>query len=176
MDKEEFVEKMDKRHRAMLQSMLKAEELPDKVIEVYAKMKGFLDRIDGHLTPCGLAWVLMIADFKEPAEKLSLDEVEIRMAKENAANASEAFEPAGTADKEIEPAPGQDLEDAVEQAATGKVWAPGMPVNVLCEDQIKKGNISGIHPPVGSRKTTQLTVTFEDGDIVTVDEDEVEAE
>ncbi|MBA7690481.1 hypothetical protein ES703_99009 [subsurface metagenome] len=63
----------------------------------------------------------------------------------------------------------------VDPAKSDKIWSPGMPVNVIQEDELKMGNIVGIHPPGPGSGALQLTVQFGDGTTVTVNEDEVEA-
>jgi len=70
------------------------------------------------------------------------------------------------------------VESPVKQPDEGKamLWAHGMPVKVLDDDELKQGKIVGIlHPVAGSKKPTQLTVEYGGGETVTVDENEVEA-
>lgn len=73
-------------------------------------------------------------------------------------------------------ATGQAQEKPTESA---KLWAPGMPVRALIDDELKPGKIVGVSDPsdvgkqVGAK--VQLTVELEDGDIKTCEEDEVEA-
>ena len=68
------------------------------------------------------------------------------------------------------------VEAAVPDEGKAMLWAHGMPVKVLTDDELKQGKIVGInHPELGSGKKVQLTVEFEGGETVTVDEDEVEA-
>jgi len=86
-----------------------------------------------------------------------------------------------TIEQPVSGATGQAQEQPTEQPQTssenGKHWAPGMPVSVLHNEELKQGNIVGIYPPVfdDSRKVTQLTVDFGDGETLTVNEDEVDA-
>lgn len=64
-------------------------------------------------------------------------------------------------------------------AGSGKLWSLGMPVTVLQADEIREGKIVGISTPEpGSGKARQLTIEYDggEGETVTVDEDEVEAQ
>lgn len=71
---------------------------------------------------------------------------------------------------------GQKLPEPEQPATSEKIWAFGMPVKVLTEDELKYGKIVGISTyPEVKGKDTQLTVEFDGGVTVTVDEKDVEA-
>ena len=58
-----------------------------------------------------------------------------------------------------------------------KLYSPAMPVAVLHNDEIIHGKIAGILPAEpGSGKPLRLTVELPGGDVITADEDDVEAE
>ena len=157
MSMEDFQEKMDQNHRTYLCRMLGLKELPDFLLDRYVQLKRMIDRIDAHLTPCDLALLAIIAG----VEELTC-QVEPPVEAPVMTGAEAAAEVAGGA-KPVEP-----------PAKDEKLWSLGMPVNVLAEDELKEGKIVGIMPPAEG-KPVQLTVEFEDGDVATVDEDEVEA-
>lgn len=72
-------------------------------------------------------------------------------------------------------ATGQAVEQPTPEEGKSMLWAQGMPVNVLQEDQLKKGKIFGVHPPGDGNEQVQLTITLDSGETITVNEDEVEA-
>jgi hypothetical protein len=194
MDYVEFQEKMDPNHREFLCRMIQVKELPEDLLEQYCRVKKMADRIDAHLSPGVLALIAMIvgsdgfgvgstlADEKpqEPVDK-PLDETVDQVVEETIQpNLSEIIveEPAEQVVEQpaVSGTTGQAVDKpAPKPAKTGNIWSPGMPVNVLHNDELKSGKIAGI-PKLVEGKAQQLTVEFEDGDTITVDEDEVEAE
>ena len=175
MDAELYQEKMDPTHRMYLCRMLGMKELPECLLEQYARVKRMVDRIDGHLSPGDLAMIIMSAPIdmiaetvEQPAEQ-PLDESDDRAIEQ-------AVEQ--TAEQMVDEAVKETLEQTADKPV-GKdiLWSLGMPVNVLAEDELKQGKIVGIMSPAeGSGEQIQLTVEFEDGEIETVKEDEVEAD
>lgn len=85
------------------------------------------------------------------------------------------------AEAEAERAVEQPVSGATEQAAEkpapqkgAKLWASGMPVKVLQDDEIKQGKIFAVHRGDG-KVPVQLTVEFPGGGTVMVNEEDVEA-
>jgi len=190
MDIEEFQEKMEPTHRVSLCRMLKVEQLPEYLLREYVKAKMMIDRIDGRLDVGDLALIALGAGFNPDTGKFCMTEqpAEVEQTSEDYDSGKELadVDEAQTVEQPVEQAvyegqvsgaTGQAQEQPTAQpAASGKFWSPGMPVSVLHEEDLKLGNIVGIHSPVpGSEKAVQLTVEFEDGETVTVNEDEVEA-
>lgn len=204
MDAEKFQEKMDPNHRAYLCRMLKMKELPEYLLEEYARVKKMTDRIDAHLSPGNLAIIAIMAGFNPDTGKfLTLRETtEGEDARLQAQADAMAVKPSAeqpldeavdsvveeTLDKPVEQAPPQDVEQPETDESKpdlpspnpdeGKamLWSPGMPVNVLQADDLKQGKIvSVLWPKLHEVKPVQLTVEFEGGETVTVNEDEVEA-
>jgi hypothetical protein len=204
MDVELYQEKMDPAHRAMLCRMLNVKVLSTDFLEAYDRVKRMTDRVDGRLSPGSLALIAVIAGYdgqevKEAAEKKAAPTEAPTMTGEQAAEqvASGAAKPVGpsldvSADEKVEEKlvktetdgqrPEQPVSGATGQApeqpkpSGGKtLWANGMPVNVLQDDELKQGHIAGIvHPEKGSGKAIQLTVELDGGGTITVDEDEAE--
>jgi len=169
MDVVEFQEKMDPTHRMYLCRMLNVKELSEDLLERYSRVKSLVDRIDGHLTPGDLAMIIVsVGNNPEIATEL-LDESDDKVVEEAVAVDSDAT---GANEPDLQPGttPKPPKEDAP------NIWSPGMPVQVLQDDELKQGNIVGIvRPAEGSKRPLQITVEFEGGKIDTFDEDEVEA-
>lgn len=101
------------------------------------------------------------------------------------AMADETAKPVGQLDesdnKVIEEAVEPPVSGATGQAkeeTTGgvKYWAPGMPVRVLQEDELKPGKIVSIKmPELLSTKPVELIIELENGETVTVEENAVDA-
>lgn len=212
----EYQEKMSTAHRQYFCQMLKMEQLPECLLEHYARVKKLADRIDGFLSPGELALIAVMVGFdpdkgifcvteqvvdrrptldKEAAEKEAaiaadatakpvgiLDEVVDKKVEKILEPPIEQPIVGATGQAQEQPAAGEvkdfDLAEAKGEkpAASGKLWALGMPVDVLHEDELKRGKIFAVHLPAeGSGDATQLTVEFEGEEAITVDEDKVEA-
>lgn len=183
MDAELYQEKMEKTHREMLCRMLNVKNLSEDLLERYAQVKRLVDRIDGHLTPGDLAMIIIsVGDNPEIATEL-LDESDDKVVEEAVEQPVEEVPELVIKDEDIiagtVPPPEHPVSGATGQAAdkpvepADKLWSPGMPVNVLDEDELKQGKIVGMSSSPG--KALQLTVEFEDGETATFEEDEVEA-
>ena len=195
----DFQEKMDPTHRMYLCRMLNVKNLSEDLLGRYAQVKMLVDRIDGHLTPGDLAMIIVsVGDNPEIATEL-LEESDDEVIEEA------VEKPVTTVRSDrlafVEPPVEQPVEDvmvetvretmakdieqpvsgATGQAAEqptpelGKLWAQGMPVKVLIEDELKEGKIFSVHPLGEGNEQVQLTVSLEDGTTVTVNEDEVDA-
>ena len=186
MDIVEFQEKMDPNHRALFCRMLKMEQLPECLLEEYVKVKLLADRIDGHLGIGTLVLIAMIAGYDPETGKFcvveqtvdeTVDDI-VEQPVDKPVDKPVEQTVSGATGQAADESDGKALQEPEQQAAaSGKIWSPGMPVNVLAEDELKPGTIVGVYPSeAGSGKAIQLTVEFEDGEIVTVDVDEVEAE
>lgn len=125
-----------------------------------------------------------------PSVGQTLNEADDKVIEQAAeAVASGVAKPAGPLDEFIkvneekdEPPGEQPVSGATGQAENKpfpKIWSLGMPVRALIDDELKKGKIVGISNPseVGKQvgAAVQLTVEIDGGEIVTVEEDEVEA-
>jgi len=161
-----------------------------------------VDRIDGFLNPADLATIALAAGFNPEtgnfsgvpiyettegedarlqaqadamAVKPPLDEADDRVIEEAVEQPVEKMEKKSLEEAEAAVASGaKPVEAAMPDEGKAMLWSPGMPVNVLQADELKQGKIVGVHPPkLGTG--VQLTVEFEDGEVATVDEDEVEA-
>ena len=159
MNIELFQEKMDPLHRQALCRMLKMKQLPEQLLERYVQVKRMTDRIDARLSPGVLALIAMSAGVEELTSQVE-----------------------GKVKQPLDKAVDEAVDEAVEQPTeplptkSDKLWAPGMPVNVLQNDELKEGKIVGIRPPAkGSGDWTQLTIMLEDGDTILANENEVEA-
>jgi len=166
MNMEDFQEKMDPNHRTYLCRMLGLKELPDFLLVRYVQLKRMVDRIDAFLTPTDLAIIAIMAGAEDKVDNKPVEPLLDEAVNEEAENI-------------LEPSVEQPAEPAEqEQPDEGKAipWSVGMPVNVLSADELKQGRIVGLYPAAeGSKGKVKITVEFEDGDIVTVEEDEVEA-
>ena len=184
MDAVLFQEKMNERHREYLCRMLKVKELPEDLLERYAQVKRLVDRIDGHLTPGDLAMIIVSIGVYRASD----GEIYTNSIPAAAIDAQDAVDelpvtpPLDESDDKV-------IEEAVEPPdkvinsseikaetipAAPMLWSPGMPVNVLQDEELKKGKIFAVHP-ADDDTPVQLTVEFEGGETVTVNEDEVEA-
>jgi hypothetical protein len=183
MDAELFQEKMDPTHRMYLCRMLNVKELPEDLLERYSRVKSLVDRIDGHLTPGDLAMIIVgVGNNPEIAQSLDESDEGVKWAEGDAREKAQREEMA--VDRPLDDSNDKVIEEAVEPTVekpspkkdAPNIWSPGMPVQVLQDDELKQGNIVGIvRPAEGSKRPLQITVEFEGGKTETFDEDEVDA-
>ena len=181
MDAVLFQEKMNEQHREYLCRMLKVKELPEDLLERYAQVKRLVDRFDGHLTPGDLAMIIYVAGINFVFEETTKGEDARLQAEAN--EMAVQPEPLDESDDKV-------IEEAVEPPdkvinsseikaetipAAPMLWSPGMPVNVLQDEELKKGKIFAVVHPADDDTPVQLTVEFEGGETETFNENEVEA-
>jgi hypothetical protein len=185
-----YQEKMERNHRACYCQMLKMKVLPGCLLEQYDRVKRLADRVDGFLSPGELALIAINAGFNPDTGKFPIlveETTEGEDARLQRLADERAAKPVGAPDEAADQVVEQTLEQTAEPPAQpaaqqqpaeiGKVWSPGMPVTVLHNDELKHGKIVGVQrPESGSEKAVQLTVEFEGGETVSVNEDEVEAD
>lgn len=116
---------------------------------------------------------------KSPVEPQSLDESDDTIIEEVveqpiAASDIKTYEVSKTTEQPVIGVTGQAVEKPAPEKGKAMLWAPGMPVNVLQEDELNHGKIFAVHPG-GENDPLKLTVTLDNGETVTVNEDEAEA-
>ncbi|UCH89874.1 MAG: hypothetical protein JSV49_04315, partial [Thermoplasmata archaeon] len=168
--------------------MLNLKELPIDLLERYEQVKMLVDRVDAHLNPGDLALIILSSPYSpDIATVLAEDDDEVieeavEPDPEAAAGENPPERPANGIEYEgadntflkqpVSGVTGQAIDKKVPDMST--VWSPGMPVQVLHNDELKQGKIVGTVPPAKG-KALQLTVEMEDGETETFDEEDVEA-
>lgn len=179
MDAELFQEKMDKTHRRYLCQMLNVKNLSEDLLVRYVMVKKMVDRIDGHLTPGDLALIIVsVGNISEIAtELLKAEDDKVIEEKLDGGKILAGQLSKEQINEHFSGATGQAVKETKETCEPPKdvFWSPGMPVNVLHEEELKQGKIAGVGPPPEAGKKLQLTVDIEGGETETFDEDEVEA-